>query len=330
MSDDHPNVQTRMTPPAPGSLYVVATPIGNLSDLSPRAAQVLAAADIVAAEDTRTTRPLMARVGGRARLIAAHQHNEAQVAGVIVQALQAGSIVALVSDAGTPAISDPGARIVSEVLSAGLAVVPVPGPSALTAMLSACGMVTGPFRFEGFLPARSAARRERLRALAASDCPWVIFEAPHRIGDTLAAIRETCGEDRWLAIGRELSKKFEEVCRLKAGESGQWLLETPMRERGEFVLVVAQAGWNPDHTPHHDGDEAASGRPAMLELSAEQKAEALGQTVVSVALDVLLKAALEHLPASRAARLVEQLSGQPHRAVYARTLMLAGKRDADA
>ncbi len=304
---------------------MVATPIGNLSDLSPRAAQVLAAADLIAAEDTRTSRPLIARVGGRARLVAAHQHNELQAAAAIVQALQAGSIVALVSDAGTPAISDPGARIVSAVLSAGLSVVPVPGPSALTAMLSACGMVQGPFRFEGFLPSRSAARRERLKALAVSDCPWVIFEAPHRIANTLEAIRQACGDGRWLAIGRELTKKFEEVCRLQANQAQQWLGQTPMRERGEFVVVVAQADWFPGKTTDSGSCEAAA-TPASDMMTAEQASEAQGQLVVNVTVDALVQAALDYLPASRVARLVEQISGQPHRAVYARTLVLAGRR----
>ncbi|MEN9763135.1 MAG: hypothetical protein RI906_2961 [Pseudomonadota bacterium] len=329
MSDDAPLTQSRPSGLMPGTLYVVATPIGNLSDLSPRAAQVLAAADLVAAEDTRTTRPLIARVGGRARLVAAHQHNEMQAAAAVVQALQEGRVVALVSDAGTPAVSDPGARIVSAVLAAGITVVPVPGPSALTAMLSVCGMVQGPFRFEGFLPSRATARRDRLAVLSASDCPWVIFEAPHRIAQTLEAIRQVCGDERWLAIGRELTKKFEEVTRLQAGQAQQWLDQTPMRERGEFVVVVAQADWFPGRLSDADSRDTVTS-PVSDALSAEQVSQAQGQLAVNVTVDALVEAALDYLPASRAARLVEHITGQPHRAIYARTLLLAGKRKSGA
>ena len=277
---------------AAGSLYVVATPIGNLSDLGQRAAATLRAADCVAAEDTRVTQKLLAHLGARPALLAAHAHNEPDAARRIVERLVRGQSVALVTDAGTPALSDPGARIVAAVHAAGLAVVPVPGPSAVTAMLSASGMGGGRFRFEGFLPTQAGAQRARLDELARCEMPVVLFEAPHRIAATLAALREACGHDRLVAIGRELTKRFEQIHRASLAEAVDWLAADADRSRGEFVLVLEAAA------PQTDAAQDA-GR-----------------------LDDMLAALLEELPVSRAARLAARLLGLPRRQAYERALAL--------
>jgi len=221
---------------APG-LYVVATPIGNLSDLSLRAIDVLRSVDVVAAEDTRVTRVLLDHIGARCETIAAHEHNELQAAQALVARIEAGQRVALVSDAGTPAISDPGARIVAAAHTAGLAVVPVPGPAALTTIVSVAGFVDGRFRFEGFLATRPKARRERLAQLAESEIAVVLYESPHRIAAICADLAATLEPDRSVVIGRELTKRFEEIHRGVAGELLQWLAADPNRSRGEFVIV---------------------------------------------------------------------------------------------
>lgn len=298
-----------------GSLYVVATPIGHLGDLSARAARVLAQADYVAAEDTRVSAPLVARLSSRARLIAAHQHNEAMVAARIVGLLAEGLTVALITDAGTPGISDPGARIVSTVLDAGQPVVPIPGPSAVTAIASASGLIEGAFRFEGFLPSRPRQRDERLRGLASSDCPIVVFEAPHRIEATLAAIASQLGSDRWLALGRELTKKFEEIHRCLSGEAVAWVKADPMRAKGEYALVLAPAGFRPPGQRPATEPEAAGGAVQGLATTSPPQAVAL-----TIDMDRLLAALVAELGVNRAARIVEQLAGRPHREVYQRAL----------
>lgn len=276
-----------------GTLYVVATPIGNLSDLSERMIQALREADWVAAEDTRTTRVLLDRAGSSARMLAAHRHNERASAERVVGLLTQGQRVALVSDAGTPAVSDPGCRIVSAALDAGIAVVPIPGPSAAIAMVSASGLVEGPFHFEGFLPSRPRARDERLAALARMAWPFVLFEAPHRIAGTLPAIAAQCGQERQVALGRELTKKFEEVHRCPAGEAAAWLAADPNRQRGEYVLVVAGAG------------EAAEETSAGLDPRR------------------LLAALLVELPPSRAVKVATRATGLPHRELYQMALELS-------
>jgi 16S rRNA (cytidine1402-2'-O)-methyltransferase len=282
-----------------GTLYVVATPIGNLSDLSERSIQVLRSVGWVAAEDTRTTRVLLDRIGSGARTLATHRHNERESAAGIVALLEKGHQVALVSDAGTPAVSDPGCRTVSAALNAGIRVVPIPGPSAVITMVSASGLVEGPFHFEGFLPSRPRARDERLDRLAGMPHPFVLFEAPHRIAETLPAIADRCGADRQMAIGRELTKKFEEVHRCQAGLASDWLAADPNRLRGEYVLVIAPSG------PELAGgdDEAAT---------AQQQVDARR----------LLTALLEELPPSRAVRVATQATGLPHRQLYQLALEL--------
>jgi len=301
----------------PGALYVVATPIGHLGDLSARATRVLREVDAVAAEDTRVTAPLLARLASRAQLLAAHQHNEASVAGRIVAMLAENKSVALVSDAGTPAVSDPGARIVSAALEAGARVIPVPGPSALTALASASGLIEGAFRFEGFLPARPRQRAERLRHLAGSDCPVVLFESPHRIEATIAAIAEQLGADRWLVLGRELTKKFEEIHRCPSGQALAWLHDNPMRLKGEYALIIAPAGYVPAGTHRSESDASANGnRSDTSDPSVEP-------VLLSIDLDQPLGALVAELGTSRATRLVERMADRPHREVYARALRLA-------
>ena len=216
---------------------MVATPIGNLGDVTRRALETLAGAELVAAEDTRVTRGLLAHFGIAARLVAVHAHNEAVAAERIVAAIAEGKAVALVSDAGTPGVSDPGRVVVERVRAAGLRVVPVPGASALTAALSASGLDFDGVVFAGFLPARGAERRARLEQLAAG--PWAIalFEAPHRIAGTLADLHAALG-DRDVVIARELTKRFETIARVPLAEARAWVDADADRRRGEFVLLV--------------------------------------------------------------------------------------------
>jgi 16S rRNA (cytidine1402-2'-O)-methyltransferase len=212
----------------------VATPIGNLSDASPRALETLRDADLVACEDTRTTRTLLSRHGIGTRTVALHQHNERRASAGLIEALRGGKNIALVSDAGTPALSDPGAWLVREAHRAGIRVSPLPGPSAAAAAISVAGFAAPQFLFAGFLPATRSARRKALQAL---DLPWavVFYEAPHRIAETLADLAERFGPARELAICRELTKKFEEVVRGPAVEVATRFAEPP---KGEITLVI--------------------------------------------------------------------------------------------
>jgi len=218
-------------------LYVVATPIGNLGDITLRAIETLKSADVVAAEDTRNTRALLTHLGISAHLVALHEHNERKGASQVVGWIREGKSVALVSDAGTPGVSDPGAFVVAAVREAGLRVVPVPGASALTAALSASGMSYEGCVFAGFLPAKGAARREKLAALAAGPWAIVLFEAPHRVAQTLADLHESLG-DRDVVVAREITKRFETIARVPLATAAAWVAENPDRTRGEFVLVV--------------------------------------------------------------------------------------------
>ena len=217
---------------------MVATPIGNLGDVTHRALQTLSHADVVAAEDTRVTRGLLNHFNLAAKkLVAVHEHNERTAAERVIDWIREGKVVAFVSDAGTPAVSDPGARLVAAVRAAGLRVVPVPGPSALTAALSASGIEADGIVFAGFLPAKGAGRRERLARLAAG--PWAIalFEAPHRLLQTLSDLHATLG-DRDIVIAREITKKFETIVRLRLAEARAWAESDDDHRRGEFVLLV--------------------------------------------------------------------------------------------
>ena len=219
------------------ALYLVASPIGNLGDITHRALQVLARCDVVAAEDTRVTRGLLSHFGIGTRMIALHEHNEKRAAQALLSLLGDGKSVALVSDAGTPAVSDPGALVVRAVRDAGFAVVPVPGPSALTTALSASGIEAYGVLFAGFLPVKGAARKERIAQLAASPWALVLYESPHRIEATLGDLAAALGE-RDVVVCRELTKRFETITRVALAKSVEWLLADPDRVRGEFVLVV--------------------------------------------------------------------------------------------
>ncbi len=311
-----------------GALYVVATPIGNLSDLGQRAGDTLRHVRWVAAEDTRVSRVLLDRIGASARLLTVHQHNEHSAAATLIGRLRDGDDVALITDAGTPAISDPGSQIVAAAHAQGLRVIPIPGPSAPVTLLSAAGLPPSPFLFEGFLPPKDKARDERLHALRrhadALGAHVLLFEAPHRIDRTLAAIARSHGPARRLVIGRELTKKFEQIVTLDAGEALAWLDARPEHRRGEFVIAIAADAAPPTGTLSPASD--AAGPPADAGLESELvdwPAAAHGLATPRA----LLQRLLRDLPTSRAVRLAEELTGQPHKALYALALSL--KRDDD-
>lgn len=221
------------------ALYVVATPLGNLTDITGRAVDVLRSADVIAAEDTRHTRRLLDHFDIRTELLAAHEHNEAAAAEKLVQRVGQGQRVALVSDAGTPGISDPGARIVAAMLAAGLRVIPVPGPSAFVTALSASGLGDAHFLFYGFLPPRQAARRAVLETLRPIEAGLAFYEAPHRIEEAVADLAACLESDRQLVIARELTKMYESIHRLPLAQAPAWLAADTNRRRGEFVLLVS-------------------------------------------------------------------------------------------
>jgi 16S rRNA (cytidine1402-2'-O)-methyltransferase len=278
-----------------GTLYVVATPLGNLRDITLRAADILASADIIAAEDTRNTTGLLRHLGIAARPLSLHEHNEAQRVAPVVAALRAGRSVALVSDAGTPAVSDPGARLVRAVRDAGFPVVPIPGANAAIAAVSAAGLVADRFLFLGFLPVAAKARRELLATVAGLPFALAIFEAPHRIAATAAALAEVLGGERELVVARELTKKFETITRMPLREAPQWFAAGGNRERGEFVLLV--------------------------DVAPPPKAGAPAQTLSPDA-ERWLSALVAELPPARAARVVAAVTGEPRDLAYARALAL--------
>ncbi len=278
----------------PGSLYVVATPLGNLRDLTLRALDVLATADVVAAEDTRVTAHLLRHYGIATRAISLHSHNEARRVETLLSMLADRKSVALVSDAGTPAISDPGARLVRAVRDAGYPVIPLPGPSAVTAAVSAAGLDAEMFAFLGFLPQQAKARRERLSVFAALPVALVLYEAPHRVRATVADLLAALGAGRALVVGREITKTFETITRVTLGEADAWFAADSNRERGEFVLVVDM----PPRSPQ-GSDEV---------LNAEHER--------------WLLALLEELPPARAARVVAAVAGIKRDVVYARAMAL--------
>lgn len=277
----------------PGALYVVATPIGNLADASPRALEALANADLVACEDTRTSRTLLARHGIAARTVALHAHNERAATARLLDALQQGKNVALVSDAGTPAVSDPGAVLVAAAHAAGVRVVPLPGPSAAITAYSAAGFSADRFLFVGFLPSARPARRKALEALDMA-CPVILYEAPHRVAETVQDLAERYGGAREIVVARELTKKFEEIVRLPLAAAPDWLGAAPHRQQGEFVLVLGPA------TARRGADETEAGR--------------------------VLGILLEALPASEAAKLAARITGTPRKALYEHALRLAGRQ----
>ena len=271
-------------PAAAGVLHVVATPIGNLGDLSPRAQQVLRGVDAVCAEDTRHTRQLLAHFGIERPLVALHEHNEGEFAQRLVARLQAGESLALVSDAGTPLVSDPGYRLVRAAREAGIRVSPVPGACAAIAALSVAGLASDRFAFEGFLPARAAARRERLRALAGEPRTLVFYESSHRIAEMLDDLVAAFGAGRRAALARELTKLFETVLDGTLAHLFAAVVGDANQRKGEFVVMVEGAGDDADA-------RLAEGRRVYALLNA-------------------------HLPPSAAAKLAAEITGAPRKALY--------------
>lgn len=225
----------------PGSLYVVATPIGNLGDITQRALEVLKSVDLVAAEDTRHSGQLLSRLGIAAKFVALHEHNELQASPRLIADLQSGRNVAIITDAGTPAISDPGTLLVAAAHEAGIRVVPVPGASAVICALSAAGIVAPHWLFYGFLPAKASHRRIALQTLAALPYALIFYEAPHRITECVEDLAAILGGERRITFARELTKLFETIHNLPLAEAGAWLTADPNRQKGEFVLIVEGA-----------------------------------------------------------------------------------------
>jgi 16S rRNA (cytidine1402-2'-O)-methyltransferase len=255
-------------------LLVVATPIGNLGDLSPRAAEALRDADLVVAEDTRRTGRLLAHVGADTPQWSLHEHNEADRAAAVVERLQAGESVVLVSDAGTPTVSDPGYRLVGACIAAGIEVVAVPGPSAVLHALVTAGLPTDRFAFDGFLPRSGAARRDRLAEVAAERRTVVLFLSPHRAAADLADLASACGADRPAAIGRELTKLHEQTLRGTLGDLAARASEEGLR--GELTLVLAGAP-EPTLDPADLDPAALAARVAALEADGTDRKQAIAE-----------------------------------------------------
>ena len=275
-----------------GTLYIVATPIGNLEDLTPRARQTLAAVDLIAAEDTRHTGRLLSSIGVETPLFALHDHNESLVVARLVEELRAGKNLALVSDAGTPLVSDPGYRLVRSAHENHIKVSPIPGPSAVTAALAAAGLPTDRFTFEGFLPAKDAARRRVLDSLANELRTMVFFESVHRVAETLQSLIAAFGAEREAFIGRELSKLHEQCVNATLGVLDAQLRDGDIVSKGEFVIVVRGAG-----------ERATS----------------------SLDVEVLLGELAAALPAKQAAAIAARATGHKRNAMYKRLLELKMK-----
>lgn len=271
------------------ALYVVATPIGNLGDITLRALDILQRVDRVAAEDTRVSGQLLAHFNISKPLVSIREHNEREAADGVIARIVAGDAVAYVSDAGTPAVSDPGARLVMTVRAAGLKVVPIPGASAVTAALSAAGVESGRWLFHGFLPPKPGARRAQLQSLAALPVALVFYEAPHRIEETLADMVAVFDSARQVTLARELTKKFEAIVTLPLADAPAWLASDPNNVRGEFVVVV-----------HPPASEVAIDAEAMRVLDLLQGA----------------------LPPTLAAKLAAQITGRSKAELYKMSLAL--------
>ncbi|WP_346837158.1 16S rRNA (cytidine(1402)-2'-O)-methyltransferase [Microbulbifer sp. SAOS-129_SWC] len=266
-------------------LYIVATPIGNLADMVPRAIEVLQCADLVAAEDTRHSQRLFSHFSIDTPLMAYHDHSDDRRTGQILERLEQGQTVALISDAGTPLISDPGYRLVREARARGIKVVPVPGACAFTAALSAAGLPSDRFSFEGFLPAKAGAREKALQALAGDPHTLIFYEAPHRVLDTLEAMAQVFGGKREAVIARELTKAFETIHLAPLAELAEWVRADSNQQRGEIVLLV---------------------RGAERERSGELDAEA----------ERVMKLLLAELPPKRAAALAAEITGVNKKVLY--------------
>jgi 16S rRNA (cytidine1402-2'-O)-methyltransferase len=270
--------------PGAAALWVVATPIGNLGDLSPRAVETLRSVQLVLAEDTRHSRPLLQQFGIDTPLLALHEHNEAATAEQLVMRMRGGEAMALISDAGTPLISDPGFRLVQAARAAGLPVRPVPGPCALIAALCVAGIGSDRFCFEGFLPSRRSARREALAGLRWEPRTLVFYESAHRIRESLQDLVEVFGPERRMLLARELTKRFETLIDGSIDEVSKRVVADADQQRGEFVLVLEGA-------PVDTDARLSEGRRLYAKLA-------------------------EHLPPSQAARLAAEISGAPRKALY--------------
>ena len=277
-----------------GILYVVATPIGNLGDITLRALETLKMVDAIAAEDTRHSSGLLNHFGISKKLIAVHEHNEQQSAEKLVLALKNGDNIALITDAGTPGISDPGAIVVKMVRGAGIMVVPIPGVSAVIAALSASGITQNGFHFYGFLPASGAARRKQLEALKTQTVTLVLYEAPHRIIESIEDIAKVLGEDRIITFCRELTKTFETIYTCPASRASAWLQADANQQRGEFVLLVEAA-------PVVEAEE------------------------ISIEAQRILKCLLAELPLKQAVALGSEITNQKKNALYDLALTLKQK-----
>ena len=280
----------------PGQLYVVATPIGNLGDLSPRARTILANVSCIAAEDTRHTRQLLQAFGIDRPLVSLHEHNEAAKSGELIDRLLSGESLALVSDAGTPLISDPGFDLIALARQRKITVIAVPGPCAAIAALSVAGLPTDRFLFEGFLPAKSTARRAHLQSLANETRTLVFYEAPHRVRDVLADLASVLGAQRPASVSRELTKRFETTYSGSLSELADLATRDENFARGEIVIVVAGA-------TRQESDAVA--------LDAEQ----------------LLRALLEELSPAQAAKIAAKISGAKRNDLYSLAVRLSGKVD---
>ncbi len=278
----------------PGVLYVVATPIGNLEDISARALKVLKEAGMVAAEDTRHSGTLLSHFGIRTPLISLHDHNEAERAPMLVARLLAGESVALISDAGTPLISDPGFDLVRAARAAGITVTPIPGASALVAALSVSGLPTDRFVFEGFLPAKAGARRERLELLSLEPRTLVFYESVHRLKESLDDMAAAFGPERPAVLARELTKLHEGVIEGSLQALAEWATSDPAAGKGEVVVMIAGA--------------------AAQDGTADRDAERV------------LKTLLKELPVKQAAALAAEITGLKKNQLYDRALELAGKK----
>jgi 16S rRNA (cytidine1402-2'-O)-methyltransferase len=271
------------------TLSIVATPIGNLGDITLRALETLKAADVIACEDTRHARRLLDHHDIHGQLLALHEHNEQAAADKLVALLQAGKQVALISDAGTPAVSDPGARAVAAVRRAGFRVTPLPGPNAAVAALSAAGLDDPHFHFVGFLPAKAGARRTAIEALMGIPAILAFYEAPHRVEETIADLAELLEPQREIVVARELTKLFEQIERMPLADAPAWLVADENHKRGEFVLLVSAP-------PAREGIDGESER--------------------------ILKLLLAELPVKQAAKLTAAITGQARNDLYARALQL--------
>ncbi|MDZ4262922.1 MAG: 16S rRNA (cytidine(1402)-2'-O)-methyltransferase [Pseudomonadota bacterium] len=275
-----------------GTLYVVATPIGNLGDMSARAIAVLQQVDLIAAEDTRHSGPLLQHFGITTSCIACHDHNEREIAAGLVARIVAGESVALISDAGTPLISDPGYHLVRTAREAGLPVVPVPGASAVIAALSVSGLPSDRFSFEGFLPAKSSARRQRLQTLVDESGTLIFYESTHRIEESLADMAAVFGPERYVVIAREITKRFETVHGDTLEKLISWIAADANQTKGEFVVMV------------HGAAEPET-------------------RVVDAETERVLKLLLEELPVKQAAALAAKITGAKKNALYQFALGLA-------